>query len=108
MRLAGVGAGSHTRQPQLLHQALHPLAIDCIATATQIFRHTPRAIKWMPSVLFIEFVQQHALKLIYFFLWTLFLGIHNRARHCKKFALRGYGEYFIWLYIVDPEIRTIV
>jgi hypothetical protein len=34
MWFAGVGTRRHPRQAQLLHQALHPLAIDCVAAST--------------------------------------------------------------------------
>ena len=98
MGLAGIRPGRHAYQPQLLHQALHPLAVDGVPTATGVFRHAPRTIKRMPGVLCIEQLQQQAVKFVPFFLLALVLSIDNRARHGKQLALPGYRQHFAQAY----------
>ena len=48
----------------------------------------------MPGVLFTKQRQQNAPKFAPFFLWALFGGIDNRARHGEGLALPGYRRHF--------------
>ena len=54
MGLTGVRARNHPRQPQLLHQALHPFPIDREPALSQKPNHPPTAEKRVAGVFFIN------------------------------------------------------
>ena len=65
MGLAGVRAGNHPRQPQLLHQALHAFPVDRKAPLPQKPDHPPTAKEGMARVFFINEPEQHRVVLIH-------------------------------------------
>ena len=89
MGLAGVGTGSHPRQPQLLHQAPHSLAVDRQPAVPQKRHHPPAAKERMAGVFFINQPQHQQILVIDRFRSSM--RVVGRPPDPRQGALPGQG-----------------
>jgi hypothetical protein len=89
MGLAGEGTGSHPRQPQLPHQALHPLAVDPQPVVPQKPHHPPAAKERMAGVFFINQPQHQQILVIGRF--RSLMRVVGRPTDPRQGALPGQG-----------------